>query len=206
MEEIVVNFKYAGLINQPTTAYYINGNVFIPVGEIFDLLLIDNKIDKTNKNISGFYILPEEKYLIDFLSDRAKRGDSLFIFTDRDFVEKDFDFFVNTNLLETIFDVSLVVDFSNLTVTVSSSKNLPVFQKYLREKSYTTTLKEEETEPSTKFIHREKSNLSGGVFDYSLTSTFNKGIQPYTTYQFGTGGELLGGNAQIVTGGSLFQK
>ncbi len=205
LEEIVVNLKYAGLINQPTTAYYQNGNVFIPVSEIFDLLLIDNKIDRKNKNISGFYILPREKYLIDFNAKKAQRGDSTYIFTNRDFVEKDFDFFVDTKTLETIFDFRLVVDFSNLTVTLYTKNNLPVYQKYLREKSYSTIFNEkEQPEPSTEIVKRDKTNLSGGVLDYYLTSTFNKGIKPYSTYQFGGGGELLGGNAQIVTSGSYF--
>ncbi len=179
--------------------------MFIPVSEIFNLLLIDNKIDKKNKNISGFYILPEEKYLIDFNIKKAQRGDSTFIFTNRDFVEKDFDYFVDTKTLETIFNFRLVLDFSNLTVTLYTNRSLPVYQKYLREKSYSTVLSEEKLpEPSTKIIKREKTNLSGGVFDYYLTSTFTKGTKPYSTYQFGGGGELLGGNAQIVTSGSYF--
>ena len=203
-EEIILNFKYAGIINSPITAYYQNGNVLIPLSEIFDLLLVDNTVDKKNKNISGFFIDPEEKYSLDFLSYKAERKDSSYIFTKLDFIEEDFDFFVNTKTLEQIFDFNLAVDFSNLTVTLNSARNLPVLQKYLREKSYTTSNNEEIPEPSTKIIDREKTNLSGGVLDYYLTSTFNKGIEPYNTYQFGAGGELLGGSAQLITNGSYF--
>ena len=79
-------------IGNRTLVVNYNKIFFLPIGEMFDLLLINYSIDKQNDVVSGFFIYPENEYEISFKDLTFKSSDNEFSFSSNDFTKNEFEF------------------------------------------------------------------------------------------------------------------
>lgn len=202
-EEVFLAFSYMRLINRTLVVNY-DKVFFLPIGEIFDLLLLNNAIDKQNGIIKGFYIYPENEYEINFNNLTFKSRNNEFTFSKSDFVEKEFEYYLSPELFYKAFKLSFSIDLNNLTLNLASEDILPVYSKYLREEKYKYFSRSEDVAQYPLLFPRERNYLSGGFLDYSLTSSFSKQHLPLYNYGLGLGIELFGGDLQTsLTGYTL---
>lgn len=199
-EEVFLSFNYYGIVNRTLTVNY-NGIFFLPIGEMFDQLLINYTIDRQKDVIRGFYIYQENKYEINFRDLTFKSPDNEFSFSIGDFVKKDFEYYLTADLFYKAFRLSFSVDISNLTLNLAAADILPVYSNYLREQKYSYSSKSKESEKFPLLFPREKSFLSGGFIDYTLSGSYSKHYLPFYNYDFGIGAELFWGDLQTSVNG-----
>lgn len=199
-EEIFLLFNYQSIVNTTITANY-NGGFFLPITEIFDQLLIVYDIDRQRDIIEGYFIDPENKYKINFNELTFSSSDTAFVFSIKDFIKKDFEYFLCTDFIFKAFHIAFSVDLSNLALSLTSKDILPVHAKYLREQKYNYLAMNDAADEFPMLFPREKFLLRGGFLDYALSSSFSKHNKAFYNYYLGFGIELLGGDLQTLTYG-----
>jgi len=196
-EEIYLNLKYAGLVNTTITAYYYDGKFFLPFGEIFSNLEINYSIDDKSKMISGFYIDKYNPYSININTKIVEFKDSTYIFTFGEYLRNEFEYFFEYKFYRRIFDLDLKVDFQKMRINVQSSKKLPIYERNMREKSYSVLNLQSRKQSAPLLYPRKRKIIDLGIFDYQVGYSTSKFTTPSGSYQFGLGGEVLGGDAQV---------
>ena len=196
-EEIYLNLKYAGLVNTTITAYYYDGKFFLPFGEIYSNLEINYSIDDKSKIISGFYIDKFNPYSININTKIVEFVDSTYIFTFGEYLQNEFEYFFDSDFYERIFKLNLKIDFQRMVINVQSSKKLPIYERSLREKSYSVFNQKGRKQTAPLLYPRKRKIIDLGIFDYHVGFSTSKFTSPSGSYQFGLGGEFIGGDAQV---------
>ncbi len=199
-EEVYLSFDYLRIVNRTLVVNY-NKIFFLPIGEIFDLLLINYSIDKQNDVIKGFFIYPENEYEINFKDLTFKNSNNEFSFSNNDFVKKEFEYYLSSDFFNKAFGLSFSVDLSNLKLNLIASDVLPVQSKYLREKKYKYFSRSEDLDIYPLLFPIDRYFLSGGFIDYSLTGSYAQQNMPTYNYVFGIGLEIFGGDFQSSVSG-----
>jgi hypothetical protein len=199
-EEVFLSFNYLGIVNRTLTVNY-NGVFFLPIGEIFDQLLINCTIDRRKDIIRGFYIFPDHNYEFNFNSMTFKDPDREFSFSNRDFVKKDFEYYLTADLFYKAFRLSFSINVSNLELSLATDDILPIYSKYLREQKYSYLPQSGISEKYPLLFPRDRSLLRGGFIDYTLSSSYSKQYAPVYGYDLGAGIEFLGGDLQTSARG-----
>jgi hypothetical protein len=199
-EEVFLSFSYYGIVNRTLTVNY-NGIFFLPIGEIFDQLLINYIIDRQKDIIRGFYTYPDNKYEINFRDCTFKSTKIEFKFSNSDFLIKELEYYLTPDLFNRAFQLSFSVDISNLALNLVTTDVLPIYSKYLREQKYNYLPKESELEKYPMLFPRDRSLLRGGFFDYTFSGSYSKNYLPFYSYNLGLGAELLGGDLRTSVNG-----
>jgi len=196
-EEIYLSFRYRGGIDAIIIAYGKNGQYFLPVTELFNLLSIDYTVDPANLSINGFYLDPAINYELGFLQRIARLGENQLNFTASDFLIKDVDFYVQPLLLKTLFGLDFSVDVSRLVLNLETNDILPIVERYerrtKRRKGMLTNAEAIEAYPL--IAGRDKRVIGGSFIDYSLYGHISEEGQ-ITSYNLSAGGEFLTGDIQ----------
>lgn len=200
-EEAYLNFSYQGIIKQTIVARY-DGNFFLPFREIFDLLLINYKIDRTSNKITGFFISSDDEYTIDLTQMNFKRSDNILSFKESDLIETELDYYFSTDFYYRAFNLTFTVDIRNLSLNLVTEDILPVYAKYLRDKKHNYLSDYSSFEELPRMYPRTRSIFNGGILDYILSATCTEVNQPLYNYNFGAGAEVLGGDLRTITRGS----
>jgi hypothetical protein len=200
MEEVFLSFNYMGIINRTLVVNY-NTNYLLPIGEIFDLLLINYSIDKDDDIIKGFYIYPENEYEIDLKELTFKSSTLKFTFSKNDYLKKEFEYYFSTGFFNNAFKLSFSVDVSNLKLNLISDIILPVYSKYLRDERYKYFTKDKDLDRYPLLYPIERSFFKGGFMDYSLTASYTKQQNTIYNYRMGLGLQLFGGDLETSFNG-----
>ena len=183
------------------SSIFYEDKFFLPVSEIFTALEINNKVDYESNTVSGNFILKETLYNMDFQRDQVTVGNSAYSFTTKDVIKTDFDYYLSTELYKEIFGINFELDFSNLSIKTFSDIDLPILARLKREADYPfiegfATIGKPEIS-----YGRRRSLLNFGLFDYQFSLVLNKNYKSTGQYNFGLGGEILGGDISVETRG-----
>lgn len=203
IDEVFLLFQYAGVVNANITALYKDDEIFLPLSEVLDNLQINHEINMENSNVAGFYAKDKSEWVFDFTKKMFSSEWKSFHFSDKEFITGEMDFFISPRLLEQAFNFKTKLDYANLTLAVSADKTLPVYDRFLIEQKYFSFKNIPKQSPPPLIYKRNRSFLNGFVLDYSLTSTLFNNYKPYYSYSAGLGGEILGGDANILLRGFI---
>lgn len=207
-EEVFLSFSYRGTERVVITALYQqeDDQIYLPVGELFELLVIPYHTDMGSLTISGTYLSQEQSYelIFDDRSDpRGRVGERSVNFEAEDYQVGELDFYMKPQHFEKLFNLNFSVDMTNLTLSLTTDNVLPVVQRLERERR-----RQQIEEQQRQFEYydlaydRNRHFLRAGFVDYSLNTTVSPTSTNQYNYNLQLGGELLGGDLQgTVFGG-----
>jgi hypothetical protein len=196
--EVYLEFRHRGIINSVVVSYYDNDEFFLPIGEIFNLFQIENKID--GLVIEGNFSIDQIPYSINFQRQRITFGDKVYDLEAADFRLKELDSYLPPRIFSEVFDLNFSVDFNSLALQLETQAELPLIERALRNQQRRTDvafLDEEEFYDLKE--ERDYRLLRGGFADYSVSSSVVNS-EPIFNYNTAIGVEALFGDLQ----GSIF--
>ncbi|HKJ46996.1 MAG TPA: SPOR domain-containing protein [Balneolales bacterium] len=199
--QIFLSFNYKGLVNNVVTVYYTKKDIYLPIGQVFDLLKINNEIDKTKNKISGFFLKTKTKYFINFNSLEAKIGNQSYTLDRKDFISSELDYYVKISILKKLFGLNFTPNMRDLSITLISDNTLPIESSLKRQKKDQTlsNIYEGRTYYPLLF-NRRRYAFKTGMLDYNINSTYN-GKSYSNNFDFTGGLKFLKGNLIGDVGG-----
>ncbi len=197
--EVYLSFRYRGAIDEVIYSYYSQDQFFLPISELFNILSLDQNINLQNLTVTGRYLEEQIPYSIDFENNVIKIGDKTLQISKDDYLVKELDFFLRSDLFKEAFDLEFTVNFNSLTLELRTEKVLPViariFREQKRQRANQNSL-QKETYPLK--YGRNKLFFDAGFLDYNLSALIQQ--ENSYTYRANVGLQLIGGDLQ----GNLF--
>lgn len=150
-----------------------------------------------SRTMKGFYLKPSDKYEIDFSSGIARVGGREVAFDTSGAIIGQLDFYLLPSVFRKIFGLNFTVNFSSLSLVLTTKQELPLVADYNREvrRNYMVVSPDRHLVQAPLAFPRQRHLLDGGILDYSL-SAYNQGGQSSYNYQFTGGAEILGGETE----------
>jgi hypothetical protein len=201
-QEVFLHFRHSGVVNVYVSAVYSNNRFYLSIEEVFSSLNLDVTTDPASFTISGTY-LAQGPYSITLGPVRRARIQGREInFTADEFRITDFGYYLSPELLNEIFGLEFIPDFSNLALSLETDKTMPIVAQADRERRRDRLARTQQQLYRTYFplrYDRNEQYLNGGFLDYNLTANFSENSSGYN-FSSQIGAELLKGDLQ----GSIF--
>lgn len=199
--EVYLSFQYRGVVSVYVTTYYKEGQFYLPVSELFNILQINHNIDQTNLSVSGNY-LGEIEYLLDFKNQVVRAGDTKILLQAEDFMIREIDYFVKPYILEELLGLTFTTDFNNLILDLETEDKMPVYAQYEREQERKKINPDQPLYDRSYYplqYDRNYSAFDGTFIDYNFSGIYSGNSQLFT-FSNAIGAEFLAGDVQ----GNLF--
>ena len=196
--EVYLEFRHRGVINTVIVSYYQDDVFYLPVNELFSTFQIDAQT--TGLVVSGKFSEKETPYEINLSKNIITFGNTSYPITADDVIIKELDFYLKSDLYNTVFGLSFFIDFNNLGLSLETKKKIPIVERAFRAQRrriadgnrYTEERYDLEFDRVTPFFDL-------GFVDYNLSSTSRSNGTIYN-YNANIGSQLAGGDLQ----GALF--
>jgi hypothetical protein len=197
IDEVFFDFRFRQFVNTTLIAYYIDGNVFFPIGEILGHLLVFSEFDSSNDVVRGYISSDMNSFQLDFRNNRYRFRDKRGELTADDYYIDVFDTYLIAEKWEEIFGFQFDIDFSLLTVRLITEERLPIqvrFDRFIARNRMQDFLGQRTFhEP---LIDRNPQLFNGGFLDYSLNYSTQNFDNHNTTLNLQAGTEVLFGDFQ----------
>lgn len=202
--EVPLTFRYRGIVSVYVTAYYKDGDFYLPVSQLFNVLEIDHNIDNGSLSVSGLY-MGETEYLIDFNRRIGQAGNKNIELHQDDILISEIDFFIKPSVLDKLFGLTFTVDFNNLTLDLETEDVMPVVARYQREQKRKHLDRNQPRFDRDYYplqYDRQYGIMDGGFMDYNISGIYTPQSQLFT-FSNAIGMEIFGGDVQGNTFGSV---
>src|SRR5699024_10274677 len=197
-QEVYLTFRYKQAINKVITAHYKNGQFYLPVVTLLNLLQIDYEVDMAKLSVSGFYLNTDKTYSLHFLDSAhyAVVNQDRIALPFESFLVMQLDFYITPAKFEQIFGLKFSVNFNALNLKLKTEETMPVVAALKRKRNRKKVQNLSYGHEGYPLLyHRNRSWANGGYVDYALSANIASGSNTYT-YAANMGIELLGGDVQ----------
>ncbi len=202
-QEVYFTMRYRGVGRMMVMGYYRDGDILLPVSELFSAFLIPHDLDLSAPSISGHYLSEDRPFQIRFDDFFAEAGDTRIDLNADDFYVDELDFFLQAELFDALFDMDFQVDLSNLILSLSTPHTLPVVEKLERRRMRDRYEPYQILRDDYELLYdRERKWLNGAMLDYTLTSNIASHNSNIYNYNLRGGAEVLGGDLQGTVRGT----
>ncbi len=195
IDEIVIRFEVPRLLQKDITAQYSNDQLYLPLVEIFSLLEINVNVDSQHTVFSGQYLSQDNHFEINVAKGKAQCSGKTILLDSTLSILTPSDLFLRYDLYDSLFNLQIYFDFSELRVNLPLNKDFPAYQVLTRKLAHQKLLDAESAQKDIARIPREKTKLEGGVADWALTASPIGGGSHYGNV--GIGGMVLGGDLAV---------
>lgn len=204
IEEAYFIFTYQNIVKKRIIVLYRENSFFLPIIEILKSLEINYSLNIEEKTINGFFLEEDSTFKFDFYKLIYEDKNKSFRINEMDFIDTPIEIYINPELLKKSFGFNFELNINDLTINLKSYKQLPVYNRIIRERNYRYLNNKEIYLPDYTFL-RAKKLFAGAFLDYYLSSNYSKGLPAYYNYSLGLGSVLLGGDIEISLDGSLIK-
>ncbi|MDI6401908.1 hypothetical protein QLX67_07875, partial [Balneolaceae bacterium ANBcel3] len=195
-DEVFFSFRYRGVGDVVVIAMFEEGQIYLPVTELFEFLGIVYRVDAQQLRVSGHFIEPGREYLMDFRNQKLTFEEVTFELQSEDFLLDELDFYLKPEIFRSVFGMDFMIDMSGLVLRMESAESMPVEQRLDRQQHRARAdLGVRMLQLHPLEYERKQRVLGGGFFDYSLTGNFSDQMNTYT-FSGAVGMEVLGGDLQ----------
>ncbi len=194
-DEIVIRFEVPRLLQKDITAQYSNDQLYLPLVEMFSLLEINVDIDPQHTVFSGDYLGQGSHFEINTTRGKAQSSGKTISLDSTVSILTPSDLFLRYDLYDSLFNLQIYFDFSELRVNLPLNKDFPAYQVLTRKLAHQELMAAETAQKDIARIPREKTKLEGGVADWALTASPIGGGSHYGNV--GLGGMVFGGDLAV---------
>ena len=196
--EVYLDFRHRGIINSVVISYYKDDQFYLPITELFELFNID--YSENGLVINGKFGQAQTPYTINLPANYIDFGNKRIEITADDYILKELDSYLRSEIFREAFGLNFSVDFNNLTLNLLTERELPAIAQAIR--SQRRRIADENIFQSEKYelrYGRERPFIDGGFLDYNASASINEGLNVYNL-NTNLGIQLYGGDLQ----GSVF--
>ncbi len=204
-QEVLLSFRYRGVIANYVMARFKDGEFYIAASEVLNLLQIENNINLQNLSLSGIYTDTGLEYEINFSSGNARLGEKRISMNAEDYLVRETDFFMHPRIFEELLGLNFSIDFNNLTLSLQTEYNIPVVARQERESRRQRMLRNQSSilrEYYPLQFDRDRKLLDAGFLDYNFSTSLTERENVFF-YNASTGIEVAGGDFQGTFSGAI---
>ncbi len=178
-------------------AYMYKDQVFLPVQDVFNFLLIKNTAAADYQSISGFFIEPKAIYRIDKRNNKISYSEKIFTLNSEDLVMIGNTIFLRSDYYGQIFGLNCRFDMYNLSVSITTKIQLPAMrdkQLDMMHRNLKTLTGEQKADTS---IGRHFTFFNIGAADWSIQLAQATHEKPLNWFNLGIGAVLAGGELNL---------
>lgn len=176
-EEVFLEFRYLQVVNTTVIGYYRDGVFFLPVVEMFNMLLVYNEMNWDRLRLEGYFSNPANSFFLDFDSRRYRYKNQSGDLPVESFIVDQFDVYLDSRMFNEIFAMEFDINSVYMFMRLFSEERMPIRIRQDRLLARQRNLaRMGTTELYQPNIPRNKQILNGGFVDYNLnynTQNFN---------------------------------
>ncbi|HLX65849.1 MAG TPA: hypothetical protein VKR41_02605, partial [Puia sp.] len=201
-EEILVLMNVQGIGGVQIPAAINNNVAYLSVSDVLDYLKIKNTVFPGMDSISGFFILQQSAFLIDFSHNRIVFQGRNFALAPNAFIRTETDLYLRSDYFGTVFGLNCKFNFRTLSILLTTSLDLPVIREKREEeiRNNLNRLRGEATADTT--IGRSYPLFRLGMADWGIVATqgAQQGLpeQDDNRLYLALGGVLAGGETEVA--------
>jgi hypothetical protein len=197
-DEIAVFMMIQGVGGFEMDAIYMNGQVYIPVADLFGYLKINHLSSRNYDSVSGFFLREQERYLINGIEKTIVVGSNRISLDESALLRMPTGLYLRNDIFGKAFGLNLSFSFRSLSLELKTNLELPVIKELRLEqmRKNVSRLKGEVSVDTT--LERKYHFFAGGMADWSVIATQNSGGTSDTRASLGLGAELFGGETNIL--------
>lgn len=194
---IFLNVQRIGGIEVPAL---INGQTaYLPISDIFDFLRIKNAVSIKIDSVSGTFITPQSRFLIDKPHNRIVYMDKVYELKPEDLISTSTNLYLRSDYFGKVFGLNCIFSFRNLSVILSTELELPLVREMRQEQMRANVNKLKGEVVADTIVGRTYPLLHFGMADYSVVTTAsNQGRAVDTRVSLGLGGVIAGGETNVI--------
>ncbi len=135
--EISVNLEIQRIGGTEVEAVIKGKELYLAITDLFDFLKIKNTPTPDLESVSGFFISPDNEYLIDRLNNKVHYADRIIDLRQGDIIRTESNLYLKSSYFGEIFGLDCIFNFRSLSVRVETNLDLPLItemrQQELRE-------------------------------------------------------------------------
>jgi len=195
-EEIVLFFHFPAAGQNYISAVYSDGNIFLPVTEIFSLLYVHCEQGGGPGLLRGTWLNHDNQWYIDINSLKGSLCGREISFSKDDFRKGNIEIYLSPALFRQLFGLNFKVNMSTLRVTLESNDTLPVEARQQRKRRHLALQRYMAKDRYYPLMYkRERKLFDIGIIDYDLGISWTNNSR-FFDYNITGGMELLGGDLQ----------
>ncbi|TAK56662.1 MAG: hypothetical protein EPO24_10980 [Bacteroidetes bacterium] len=205
-ESIPVELRLKGTGNVELFILRKDGRTYLPMIELFKFLRVNLNVSADRRNIQGFFLSKDTAYTIDFDSHIASIRGRRITISDDLFVISTQDIYIDTELLFEIFGIKSDYNARRLTVTLTTTREMPVVSIAKRQKRRETMFQTQQIPTPSMYLDRSPFFFGGARLDYRFNTVAVQHRKPTHNYLVGFGAHVLGGDLQATLRGVISKK
>jgi hypothetical protein len=179
-------------------AYLHKDQVYLPVTDVFNFLLIKNIPSADYQSISGFFIEPQAVYRIDKKNNRISYREKIFTLTGDELVLIANTLFLKSDYFGQVFGLDCHYDMYNLSVSITTKIQLPALRDKQLDQMH-RNLKTFTGEPKADTaIGRHFTFFNVGTADWLVQLAQANHEKPLNWFNLGIGAVLAGGELNLL--------
>jgi hypothetical protein len=170
---------------------------YLPITDLFAYLKIKTDPAATLDSVTGYFINPESRYCIDNVRYLIRYQGKSFQLEPSDLIQTETNLYLRLDYFR-IFGLSSSFDFSNLTVKMSASMDLPAVRDMQLAQLHRNLSRLKGEQQADTFVDRNFPVFNLGALDWSLTSTQQSDGLHDLRAGVALGAVLAGGEANVA--------
>jgi hypothetical protein len=194
---ITLNVQRIGVVEVP--ALIRNETVYLSIVDIFEFLHIKNAVSVKMDSISGSFIDPQSKFIIDKQHNRIVYMNKVYDLQPGDLIGTTTTLYLKSDYFGKVFGLNCMFSFRNLSVVLSTELELPVIREMRQDQMRANVNKLKGVVKADTTIGRSYPFFHFGTADYFIVnSAYTGGAPQDTRIGLGLGGIVAGGETNVV--------
>lgn len=194
-EDFMLTFRHPTVGAYYVSAIYQDGEVYLPVSELFSLLYIYHEPSEQPYSLKG-YFPAERAYEIVPTARRIQIGKEAHLLSSAEILIGDMDVYLLPDIYKKYFGLEFIVNMSALNLSLQSNFPLPIEEKRKSESMRNELNNQTDLDNYPLIYPLERKSFRAGLLDYNLNYGTD-GISHTFDQQLTGGIEILGGDMQL---------
>lgn len=196
-DEVSVMLTITRIGNWEMPAIIKSQQAYLPVKDFFDILQIRVSASEDGDSLSGFFINPQAKYIIDKVNNRIIYEDKVYPVTPTDMLMSENILYLKSDYFGLVFGVDCIFNFRSLSIMVNTKLELPAIREMqLQQMRKNMTLLKGEKKADTT-IKSRFSLFHLGMADWAIINYRQSLGTSYTRVTANIGAVVAGGEANL---------
>jgi hypothetical protein len=196
-DEVTVYLKVQGVGGADIPALIKDEVAYLSVSDVFNLIKVKNTPSARLDSLSGFFINPQDEYLIDRVKRQITFQGKKIELKPEDLILTQTNLYMKTNLFGQVFGLNCVFNMRDLSIILTTKLELPLIKEMKMEQMRNNLKRLKGDVKTDSTIGRRYPLFKFGMADWAVTSTQQQGSSPNTQMNLALGSVVAGGEMNV---------
>ncbi len=175
-----------------------NQQAYLSVKDLFDFLKIKNEVSDSSKEITGFFIHPDAKFIIDSEQSMIVYKEETLQLTNEDFIQTPTTLYLRSEHFGKIFALHTNFNFRRLSIDLETKMELPIIKEKRLQTMRDNLNKVQGTVTADTTINRSYPLFKAGIADWAIITSQQTNGQSDNRFNLGLGTMIAGGETNVL--------